>query len=150
MIRGFYATLLPRSGLLLLPGKHALLFVPAHMRAPLGPPLQRCDGAVLTTVLRDAEPRVILEVYWRRDDAGMLTVMAAPAAAPGADAFARVPTLPLARLQRRWRAALRSRRQARREVRRAALAMAFHPRLGAASPLASLTLDALRLVAARV
>ncbi len=143
MIRTPHATFLQRSGLLIL--KRTLAFVPERQRAPLVSQLQSCDRLEAFCGRFDASTDGLILLFWTGAACEHL-VIDATALSPSAADFARVLPGLIVRIQRRWRAALHLRAVRRREV----LVQALHPRLGAASPLATLTHDALRLVAARV
>ena len=146
MIRTPHAAFLPRAGLLVCPP--ALVFVPARLRPHIVPRLQRCDRVEVGYDVFRGSTTLFISLKTGRVGAGAVEGIAysGPTVSPDATDFARVPLGLIVRLQRRWRRALRLRAERRREV----VAQALHPRLGAASPLASLTLDALRLLAARI
>jgi hypothetical protein len=122
-------TVYEASGLVWVHAKHMLLRIRSTYLVQL---IAQCPAPHLTQAVADA---VQVSLRWSDEDEGgwrgAYTVL---------DAHdTRVSTMPIARLQRRWRSVLRGRRLT-------ALAMSAHARLGRASALHALDNEVLGLI----
>ena len=123
------------SGLMLLPDRHILLFVPKGVRSGLIEAFTVGRNVSVRFVRGSGTRAFNLTVRWMNQRGARVNMIISSLL------VTRISTHIIVRMQRRWRRA-----QQERAMRRMVVGMALHARLGAASPLRRLDLDALRLI----